>query len=273
VIDNVLADGFALVATPEKAEASLYEIFDAGRAFFQRASAEKSLNRLPNDCGYRPYGLEYSQSPSRPDEVESFSLCRPSPQVTDLATLSASGADLYEKMAKLFKVAELIAEKLTVRLAAELTGTLYEQRYSGAFHHFSLLQLNYSRPSRVGAEYINDAHEDGSLVTIISVTGPGLELQRQDGSFVSVTPAIDKLLLLSGEILWLLSGGRIPLVHHRVRPITCLDERMSLLFFADPNPTLCEPWIANHVNTNINIGERVRKNPRRFGLSEWGPSI
>jgi isopenicillin N synthase-like dioxygenase len=271
VVESVFADGFALVTTPGMAEASLKEIFDAGRTFFQRDRAEKTLNRLPNDCGYRPHGVEYSQSPSRPDEVESFSLCRPS-DVTNLANFSASGANLYEKMAKLFNMAELIAEKLAVRLAAELTGTSYERRFSGAFRRFSLLQLNYSQPSRIGAEYINEVHEDGSLVTIISVTGPGLELQRQDGSFVSVTPLVDKLLLMSGEILWLLSGGRIPPVHHRVRPVTCLDERMSLLFFADLNPDLCEPWVANDVNANIDIGERVRKNPLRFGLSEWESS-
>ena len=105
-------------------------------------------------------------------------------------------------------------------------------------------------------------------MTAMTVTGPGLELKAADGSFVPTQPT-NELLFISGEILNLLSGGNIPTIYHRVRNVSSLGERMSLLFFADMNPDLCEPWIVNNTNAGVNIGRRALENPARFGLAKW----
>jgi isopenicillin N synthase-like dioxygenase len=128
--------------------------------------------------------------------------------------------------------------------------------------------MNYSRPSSTAAEYINELHEDGCLMTVMTVTGPGLELRTGDGSFMPAQPT-GQLLFMSGEILNLLSGGLIPPVYHRVRTTRALEERMSLLFFADMNPALCSPWISNDANSGIDIGKRILTNATRYGLTEW----
>jgi isopenicillin N synthase-like dioxygenase len=86
---------------------------------------------------------------------------------------------------------------------------------------------------------------------------------------VPIMPSPDELLVVSGEILWLLSGGRIRPIHHQVRPVAFRQERMSVLFFADLHPSLCQPWVVNQTNYHIDIGERVLKNATRFGLTEW----
>jgi isopenicillin N synthase-like dioxygenase len=86
-----------------------------------------------------------------------------------------------------------------------------------------------------------------------------------------VSPKDDELLLMSGEILSLLSGGKIPPTYHRVRPIAKNTERLSLLFFGDIDPALCKPWIVNDTNANIDIGDRVLNNSTRFGLAKWDP--
>jgi hypothetical protein len=43
------------------------------------------------------------------------------------------------------------------------------------------------------------------------------------------------------------------------------------LFFADINPKLCQPWVSNEINRNVDIGSLVLKNPTRYGLEEWEP--
>jgi isopenicillin N synthase-like dioxygenase len=204
----------------------------------------------------------------RPDQVESFSVCH-ALNHTDTACLSANAKALYDALLPLFDLLEAVAEELAVRLAEKLTGLPHAEKFRGGLRRYSLLQLNYSQPARTPMGYINETHEDGSLVTLTSVTAPGLEIQAVDGSFLPVEPGASELLLMSGEVLWLLTGGKIRPVLHRVLPFPSISERMSLLFFADLEPSLCRPWVSNETNVGIDIGELVRKNPVRFGLSEW----
>jgi isopenicillin N synthase-like dioxygenase len=249
-------------------QAKSREIFNLGRVFFREEIGEKLRNTLPNDTGYRPFGIEYSQSASRPDQVESFSICR-ALEYYDTSVFSASAKALYAALFSVFELFEATAEGLAVTLAEKLTGLPYAEKLRGGLRRYSLLQLNYSQPSRTQTDYINETHEDGSFVTLTLVTAPGLEIQDVHGSFLPVAPAPTELLLMSGEILSLLTGGRIRPVLHRVARVAEISERMSLLFFADLDPSLCQPWVSNETNAEIDIGERVLKNPVRFGLSEW----
>jgi hypothetical protein len=75
-VDRFLNTGFASTALPEVTSRQLNETFRAGAEFFRADIQEKMLSRFPSDTGYRPYGVEYSQTPSRPDEMESFSVTR-----------------------------------------------------------------------------------------------------------------------------------------------------------------------------------------------------
>jgi isopenicillin N synthase-like dioxygenase len=168
----------------------------------------------------------------------------------------------------LFDLIEPMVEDITGRAASRLTGIPAEKKFFGSFRNWSMLQLNYSRPSSTEAEFINEVHEDGCLMTVMTVTGPGLELKVSDGSFLPMQPT-GEFLFMSGEILSLLSGDCIPAIYHRVRTAPTLGERMSLLFFADINPDLCTPWISNEANANIDIGRRVLENSTRYGLTKW----
>jgi len=156
-----------------------------------------------------------------------------------------------------------------VKVAERLTGRSYGATFRGGLRHYSLLQMNYSRPESATVGYINETHEDGSLVTFTSVTAPGLEIQTADGAFLPVVPSAARMLVMPGEILSLLTGRRILPMLHRVLPIRSVAERMSLLFFADLDPPLCRPWVVNETNRGVDIGELVRANPLRFGLSKW----
>jgi isopenicillin N synthase-like dioxygenase len=268
VLEEFLLKGFVSMKTPEPLRDKLHAVFSAGRAFFNASADEKLLNQLLLDTGYRPRGLEYSKSPDHPDEMESFSVRR---RLGDGQTglHSTSAKILYLQMLDLASSLEPLVESFISSVATKLTGTLIDQSFRGAFSNWSLLQMNYSRPADTHGDYINDCHEDGCLITITSVTSPGLELQVRDGSFIPMTPTADELLLMSGEILSLLSGGKIQPTYHRVRPIPGASERLSLLFFADMHPTLCKPWILNDTNIDVDIGNRVLENSSRFGLAKW----
>jgi isopenicillin N synthase-like dioxygenase len=265
--DCFLSTGFASTSIPETFRRQLNETFRTGANFFRSDIRDKMAARLPSDNGYRPLGIEYSRIPSRPDEMETFSVNH---QLTagGQGLSSTIAKDLHQQMLNLFDLIEPMVEDITDRAASRLTGIPAEKKFCGSFRNWSMLQLNYSRPSSTAADFINEAHEDGCLMTVMTVTGPGLELKVSDDSFLPMQPT-GEFLFMSGEILNLLSGDCIPAIYHRVRAAPTLEERMSLLFFADINPELCKPWISNEANANIDIGRRVLENSIRYGLSEW----
>src|SRR5438034_884574 len=96
-VEKFLAEGRLLISLPSEAHQTLAETFEAAYAFFQAPMDEKNSNRLPEDIGYRPMGIEYSQSPTRPDPIESFSADARSWGAHQRLP-SASARELYKKM-------------------------------------------------------------------------------------------------------------------------------------------------------------------------------
>lgn len=265
-ISEFIANGYMLFVAAPETQAAMRRALDAGVAFFRDEPAAKLRNRLPLDTGYRPYGQEYSQNKSHPDEIESFTASRRVPN-SDTLLVTQPAKHLNAMLLALFDHFEKLAEQITTSVARELA--VERPAIDGSFKKWSLLQMNYSRPAFTSAEFINDLHEDGCLLTIMSVVGPGLELKTPTGEFAEVSPSPTRLLVLAGEIISLLTGAKIPPAYHRVRTEASCGERQSLLFFADMDPMLCKPWIRSPYNDGIDIGRRVLQNSQRFGLSEW----
>jgi isopenicillin N synthase-like dioxygenase len=261
------SDGFLLVSIPQGTRTAIDSTFRRGAEFFRQPVEAKMTASLAGDLGFRAYGVEYSSSPERPDQMESFTINRRcADQLHQLPNMN--GRDLSNDMAHTLELFASIAASL-IKSLGHFFGQDPDRLLSSSLVDWSILQLNYSRPSRANGECINEVHEDGCLLTVGSVTGHGLEIQRAPGLFAPVTPAHDQLLILPGEILYLLSAGLIKPCYHRVNALDYLPERMSLLLFADIDPNLCEPWVIGDVNRGIDIGERVLKNSLRFGLKEW----
>jgi isopenicillin N synthase-like dioxygenase len=265
LVERLKVDGYMLLPLTQAASEVVAATFDAAYPFFRAPLEEKTSNSLPQDMGYRPIGVEYSQSPERPDLAESFAAsARTSAAIEELR--SPSARVLYERMLAVIDVFEPMAEELTVWLADAISGRPLGHNLRGAFRRWSRLQLNYSRPADATSPLINDPHEDGDLLTIACATGPGLELQKAGGEFIPITTATNEVLVMPGEIAWLLSGGQIRPLWHRVRREPGCGERMSLLFFGDIDPSVCDPWVPNSVNSGVDIGARVLTSVTRFGL-------
>ena len=262
-IEEIAQNGFALLDASDNLQDFMEETLVAGDRFFELDLDVKLDSRLPLDGGYRPYGTEYSESSDHPDEVESYTVSHRPTETRHQP--SDSAVELHSKMLTLFDVFEEasveIAKGLHCKFQPQSTIT------SGALRTWSLLKYNFARPVGVDSEFINDLHEDGCLLTIMSVAGNGFELKVGD-RFLEIPASRQQVLAMAGEILWLLTGGRINPIYHRVRTLHARERRRSLLFFADLKPALCEPWLISDINRNIDIGQRVRQNSKRFGLSE-----
>jgi isopenicillin N synthase-like dioxygenase len=263
---KIQADGFLLFDISSDTGASVQDTVCAARRFFCLSAESKNANGLPYGCGYRPMGIEYSQSPDRPDIMETFTAsARTATLAKDLPSLQARA--LHERMISVFDAFERIAESLCGELAALLSHQAPTARLNGAFHRWSRIQLNYSRPVDCPREVINDLHEDGHLLTLAYASGPGLELVLPTNAILPITPSDRTILAMPGKITWLMSGGAINPIYHRVRRDPRCLERFALLFFGDIDPKYCEPWIGNELNSGVDIGSHVRTNAARFGLT------
>lgn len=101
------------------------------------------------------------------------------------------------------------------------------------------------------------AHEDINLITLLaeSTTG-GLEVKTREGEFVPVASLEGQLVVNAGDMLQLVSGGRIPSTTHRVvNPRGANTPRYSAPFFTHPRP---EVELVPGVRAHDFLTERLR---------------
>jgi isopenicillin N synthase-like dioxygenase len=269
-VDRLMTEGFLRIPLAKTTSEAVAAVFETAYPFFREPAEEKNLNVLSEDGGYRPLGVEYSLSPDYPDQIETFTVSDRTRAKED-ALQTASAQFLHQRMLVAFSALESLAEALTTRLAEVIGNRPYETKLRGAFRRWSRLQLNYSRPAETKTAFINESHEDGVLITLACATGPGFEVQSASEGFTPITTQTDEVIAMPGEITWLLSGGLIRPLYHRVLPLADQYERLALLFLGDIHPGLCEPWVTNEVNANVDIGERVLRSAARFGLKGFAP--
>lgn len=269
-IARLRVDGFFLLRLPEASSSALAAAIDAAFAFFRMSNTQKLGNSLPEGCGYRPMGTEYSASPDLLDLMESFT-ANVRTQADAAALPSPIGRLLHERAITVTQVLEPIAEAFATKLARVSSGDQNLGDFKGAFHRRSFVQFNYAQPSVATAEFINEAHEDGTLMTIGCATARGLEIRSRAGDFVPLTVALPDVIVMPAEIAALLSGGYVQPLYHRVRQHPDCPERLALLFNGDIEPRLCTAWVRNELNANVDIGARVLTNSHRFGIPGFCP--
>jgi len=268
-VEQLIHQGCALIELGQPEADAISEVASAAPSFFRLSHAEKAKCGLGPAAGYRPYGIEYSNSPERPDEMETFSTTAAS--ASHSSGLPAGCArDFHDRTAVAFGLLEPLAERLVVALAENLTRRSWMEALRGALQSWSCLQVNHSRPSKARSEFINEIHEDGHFLTLAYATAEGLELAQADGGFKSVRTAPNQMVIMLGGIASLMTNGRLRPLYHRVRSVPTCKERVSILFFADLAPNLCQPWISGEINRTVDIAANVRANPARFGLQGHG---
>lgn len=261
-------NGWATLKLSPQESTALANIVALAARFFGLPASQKNECQKDLIVGYRPYGIEYSHSPEQPDEMETFSADYSSRKLV----FPVRDADnLNQESCTAFDLFEALAEQLTIQLAADLTGRSFGAALRGGLHAGSILQINYSRPSRVRSPFINDEHEDGHFLSLVHTISAGLEIRQADGAFAPASTASDEMLVMPGNVASLMTNGRLPPLFHRVRAMPELEERISILFFADLAPELCDPWIVGDINRAADIARYIRANPVRFGLRQSEP--
>ncbi|MCO4771393.1 MAG: isopenicillin N synthase family oxygenase [Deltaproteobacteria bacterium] len=108
-------------------------------------------------------------------------------------------------------------------------------------------------------------HEDINLMTVLPVsTAPGLQLMTNDGEWMAVQTPPDVLVVDTGDMMKLITGGVLPATTHRVvNPADAKrgESRLSMPFFMHPHPDWVLKTIGSDepgVLTRDFLGERLK---------------
>jgi isopenicillin N synthase-like dioxygenase len=255
---DILDKGYAVVKLDDVDTANLHQAISTAVRFFERPLEDKLAHgSTDHNYGYRPFGIEYSVSPERPDMNECFTVWSSRldliPNAQDVPDLTGAFLDWRDSLAPLVKaILDEVAKNFGIEDAPE-------------FEKASYLQINYCLPAPVERDLLQDRHEDGHMVTVLHATAPGLEIYVND-SAKPMLPGHDEIVIMPGSVLTALSGGKIEPLYHQVRNHG-LDDRQSLMYFV--NPEIDEPlfaWIESGEGERADIREHVQNAPSMFGL-------
>ncbi|MDT4921595.1 MAG: hypothetical protein QOI15_2497 [Pseudonocardiales bacterium] len=259
---DILDRGYAVVKLSELDAGKLHNAISTAVRFFERPLDEKNVHgSTDHNYGYRPFGIEYSVSPDRPDMNECFTVWSSRldliPAAEGIADLTGAFLDWRDSLAPLVgAILDEVARNFGVDGAPE-------------FEKASYLQINYCLPAPAERDLLQDKHEDGHMVTVLHATAPGLEIYADGEHSDAVKPMLPgprEIVIMPGSVLTALSGGRIQPLFHQVRNHG-LDDRQSLMYFV--NPEIDQPlhsWVETADGERIDIREHVRNAPSMFGL-------
>ncbi|UGT61413.1 2OG-Fe(II) oxygenase family protein [Nocardia asteroides] len=265
VVDQILRSGYATISLVSNEAQLTQQVIEKASEFFRLPINQKLGARASdNNHGYRTIGLEYSQVSTRPDLNESFSIWgfhKPEALAPNAATLARSLQSWHLELAPL-------VEEVLLALRHKLFPTGQSDSISSI--ESSYAQINHYGPidAQIDRPFLQDTHEDGHLITLLTTEQAGLEVSRSDeGPFQPITPGLDFLLIMPGSALTAVSGGAISPLYHRVRNLK-LRSRYSLMYFA--NPSLLRPvygW-SQIDEAGVDLGPAIAAKPNQFGLPE-----
>ena len=259
---DILDQGYAVVKLSDLDAGRLQTAIGTAVEFFRRPDEEKVKHGSDDhNYGYRPFGIEYSISPERPDMNECFTLWASRldliPNAGDIDDLTDAFLSWRDSLAPIVKaILDEVAQSFGVDGAP-------------AFEKASYLQINYCLPTPLERDLLQDKHEDGHMVTVLHSNAPGLEIYAGGAADPSVTPILpgpDEIVIMPGSVLTALSGGAIEPLYHQVRNHG-LDDRQSIMYFV--NPEVEEPlfaWVDSADGSRADIREHVQNAPTMFGL-------
>ncbi|MEN3308476.1 MAG: hypothetical protein V7603_4678 [Micromonosporaceae bacterium] len=224
------------------------DAYDASLQFFRRPAEQKREHAMRTstargDNDYSPYGYSallsenafaYTGKQGMPsDYVEKFSAGR---LILDDAEdlpfpADARGAELRSALKRYFAACEMaanaIAELLTVAL--ELPRDFFATRTDRS--NDSLRSHYYPGQDE---DFVNDQgmgeHSDGTLITLLTQDGPGLQLRDLSGNWLDI--AVDRrdwFIVNIGDLMARWSNDEYVSTPHRVR--LAHEPRQSIVFF------------------------------------------
>ena len=260
---ELVVNGSDYISVPDGTVAAMATLLAEARRFFEAPTEDKARFEAVTTgtmTGWRRIGVEYSQTPDRPDLNETFCYRHRDDAAPTVVEHPLRSACRYAQSAL------DAAASMALRSLADAAGVTHEVDPIRTFEE-SWLQLNWSRPSTASREFIQDAHEDGHLLTLLVADAPGLEILDPKQGWVPVWPTLESVLVFAGECSALLVDGRVVPMMHRVRARAEVPTRLSVAYFVNPDlDQTLEPWIPGARNKGIDLLRWGQLNPARFGL-------
>jgi len=262
LLEELLARGHAKLQIGRESRRQIDHAFATAREYFATPFPEKSAFALSQFVeGYREIGLEYSQVKERPDLTESFSLWNRNRPHTEAAGWTQSCPIHAELRRTIDDLSSYVAELFQTMADKWAPGTVGPR-----FQRASYIQVNYYEPAQHSRDMLQDGHEDGHLITLVTANSPGLEIQIGD-KYVPVELGPDEMLIMPGSLLTLMTGGAIPPLFHQVKNSRRQEARYSMMFFVNPEGNqVLEPWIRNETNKDADVIAEANALPLKFGL-------
>lgn len=255
---DIIDKGYAVVKLGELGAARLQRALSTAVDFFQRPLADKNAHgSADHNYGYRPFGIEYSVTPDRPDMNECFTLW------SSRLDLIPNAEDIQDLNDAFLRWRDTLAP-LVAAIVDEIAKTFGDGR-GPDFEKASYLQINYCLATPPERDLLQDRHEDGHMLTVLHATAPGLEIYVND-EVRPILPGTDEVVIMPGSVLTALSGGKIAPLHHQVRNHG-LANRQALMYFV--NPEVEAPlfsWIESADGAHEDIRAHVQNAPTMFGL-------
>jgi isopenicillin N synthase-like dioxygenase len=268
LVEQFERQGFARVKLDPARVIALESIREQSHQFFaEPKSFKETIASAGCVEGYRDIGPEYSMSADRPDLNESFSVWQRNRSRPEIAAFSKA-SPLHAVMTETLDLFAPLIDGL-FRAMAQCWGPAGASKAGEPAVHFreaSYLQVNHYQPALHARDLLLDPHDDIHLVTMVTATEPGLEVEVE-GKFLPADLARDEALIFPGLLLKLMTGGNIRPLIHQVRNHQVKTPRISLMYFVNPEIThKLDPWIRNDTNKGVDIVERAINAPKEFGL-------
>lgn len=251
--EGLEAFGFVAVSHTSVGPELLDRCYRSAADLFALPEAVKRRYETPEDGrqrGYTSFGVEHAKDHALPDLKEFWHVGRDLPPGHPLALsrdipgnrFPAELPSFEQDFRELFAAQDRLVHDLLDALRVWLS--LQEGYFDHAIRDGnSVLRVIHYPP--LGPDAPDGAvraaqHEDINLMTVLPMSRePGLELLTRDGRWLAVNPPPDVMVVDTGDMMHLLTGGRVPATTHRVvNPPGDLARRSrySLPFFCHPHP-------------------------------------
>jgi isopenicillin N synthase-like dioxygenase len=242
--------GFVRIKNHGISETFLNDAFETSKSFFSQDESIKNVyydEKLLGQRGYIPKLKEHAKGETAPDLKEFWHVGRNISEEDNLGPQFLSNVwpsepvQFKDVFVQMYNQLDDLAFALLEGLAIFL-GEQDDRLTKMAVNGNSILRLLHYPPlndfNKIKGSIRAAAHGDINLITLlVSSTASGLEIFTKEKTWLPVNNGPNEIIADAGDMLELITKGKIPATIHRVvNPTSNNESRYSMPFFVHPRP-------------------------------------